>query len=103
MQLCQPESGGWLHHRIVTLTFTSGGLQHCEGASSRLHCFQSKSSLVWKYGQARSQELAMGGCVLGAWGRSPQQPEAGGLGPETPALENFPFFYKNNLILRLFS
>ena len=35
--------------------------------------------------------------------RSPQLPEAnGGLVAELPALENFAFFCKNNLILRLF-
>ena len=41
--------------------------------------------------QARSQEFAMGGggCF-------------GSLGAETPALENFAFFCKNNLILGLF-
>ena len=68
--------------------------------------------------QARSQKFAMGGAVLGVWGRSPQPPEAngglgakppaaggwgfggkapsrrrhGGLGAEPPALENFAFF-----------
>ena len=68
--------------------------------------------------QARSQKLAMGGAVLGVWGRSPQPPEAngglgakppaaggwgfggkapshrrhGGVGAEPPALENFAFF-----------
>ena len=30
--------------------------------------------------QARSQKFTMGGAVLGVWGRSPQPPEAGGLG-----------------------
>ena len=70
------------------------------------------------YNQARSQKFAMGGAVLGVWGRSPQPPEAngglgakppaaggwgfggkapsrrrhGGLGAEPPALENFAFF-----------
>ena len=74
------------------------------------------------YMQARSQKFAMGGAVLGVWGRSPQPPEAngglgasspaaggwgfggkapsrrrhGGLGAEPPALENFAFFCKNN-------
>ena len=33
----------------VTPTFTSGCLQHCKGAKYTLHCFKSKSSLVWKY------------------------------------------------------
>ena len=68
--------------------------------------------------QARSQKFAMGGAVLGVWGRSPQPPEAngglgasppaaggwgfggkapsrrrhGGVGAEPPALENFAFF-----------
>ena len=39
--------------------------------------------------QARSQKFAMGGLF-------------GGLGAEPPALKNFAFFYKNNLILELF-
>ena len=30
-----------LHLCIVTLTFTSGCLQHCKGAKYTLHCFQS--------------------------------------------------------------
>ena len=77
--------------------------------------------------QARSQKFERGGC-FGVWGRSSQPPEAngglgakppaaggwrsggkapsrrrhGGLGAESPALENFPFFCKNNLILELF-
>ena len=47
--------------------------------------------------QARSQKFAMGGAVLGVWGRSPKPPEANGsLGAEPPALENFAFFCKNN-------
>ena len=78
--------------------------------------------------QARSQKFAMGGAVLGVWGRSPQPLEAngglgakppaaegwgfggiapsrrrhGGLGAMPPALENFAFFCKNNFILGLF-
>ena len=39
--------------------------------------------------QARSQKFTMGGCF-------------GGLGAEPPALENFAFFRKMNLILELF-
>ena len=39
--------------------------------------------------QARSQKFAMGGCF-------------GGLEAEPPALENFAFFCKMNLILELF-
>ena len=39
---------------------------------------------------------------MGVWGRSLQLPEAGGLGAEPPALENFAFFCKNSLILELF-
>ena len=53
--------------------------------------------------QARSQKFAMGeGCFggrgpsrrrpMGVRGRSPQLPEAGGMGAEPPALENFAFF-----------
>ena len=36
-------------------------------------------------------------------GRSPQLPEAGGMGAEPSALENVAFFCKNNLILELFN
>ena len=43
---------------------------------------------------------------LSAWGLRPQAPvppaEAGGLGAKTPALKNFAFFCKINLILGLF-
>ena len=65
--------------------------------------------------QARSQKFAMLGLFwgfrgggpshrrpMGVRGRSPQQPEAWGLGAEPPALENFAFFCKMNLILELF-
>ena len=38
----------------------------------------------------------------GVWRRSPQPPEAGGLGALPPALKNFSFFWKNNFILGLF-
>ena len=64
--------------------------------------------------QARSQKFAMG-AVLGVWGRaphrrrpmgvrgrSPQLPEAWGLGAEPPALKIFAFSCKMNLILELF-
>ena len=52
---------------------------------------------------AHSQKFAIAGAVLGIWGQSPQLPEAiGGLGAEPPALENFAFFFKNNLILGLY-
>ena len=61
-------------------------------------------------------EIRDWGAVLGVWGRSPQAPEAigglgakapsrrryGGLGAEPPALENFAFFFKNNLKLGLY-
>ena len=36
-------------------------------------------------GQARSRKFAMGGAVLGVWGRSPQLLEAGSLGAKPPA------------------
>ena len=62
--------------------------------------------------QARSQKLAMGGLFwgsgggapsrrrpMGVRGRSPQLPEAWGLGAKPPALKIFAFFYKMNLIL----
>ena len=65
--------------------------------------------------QARSQKFAMGGCFggLGAehpaaggqWGSGGEDPSCwrhGGLGAEPPALKNFAFFYKNNLILEVF-
>ena len=39
---------------------------------------------------------------MGVWGQSPQPPEARGSGAEPPALENFAFFWKNNVILGLF-
>ena len=38
--------------------------------------------------------------LMGVWGQKP--PAAGGTGTEPPVLENFAFFSKNNLILRLF-
>ena len=44
------------------------------------------------YIQARSQKFAMGGAVLGVWGRSPQPPEAnGGLGAKPPAAGGWGF------------
>ena len=65
--------------------------------------------------QARSQKFATVGLFcgyggeassrrrpMGVRGRSPQLPEAGDLGAEPPALENFAFFCKMNLILELF-
>ena len=64
--------------------------------------------------QARHQKSAMRGLYPGVWGQSPKPPEAiGGLWAEPPppeaqgsreeppALENFVFFGKNNLILGL--
>ena len=74
--------------------------------------------------QARSQKLAMGGCLgggapscrrpMGVCGRSPQLPEAGGQGEKPPAAGGmgvwerspkrskiFLFFCKNNLILEI--
>ena len=77
--------------------------------------------------QARSQEFAMGGCfgdlgadspaaggewdlgaklpAAGGWGsggKAPSRRRHRGLGAEPPALGNFAFFCKNNLILKLF-
>ena len=79
--------------------------------------------------QARSQKFAMGGGLFGGsgggassrrrpmrvWGRSPQLPEAGGLGAKPPAsggteawglrpqrLKILHFFCKNNFVLGLF-
>ena len=70
----------------------------------------------YKAWAARSQKFAIAGAVLGVWGRSSQLPEVSGglgakplaaggtrgLGAEPPALENFAFFFKNNLILGLY-
>ena len=87
-----------------------------------------KNGAIDSHVQGRSQKCAMGGAVLGVWGRSPQPPEAngglgakppaaeswgfggkapsrrrhGGLGAKPRALENFAFFCKNNFILGLF-
>ena len=47
------------------------------------------------YIQARSQKFAMGGAVLGVWGRSPQPPEANwGLGAKPPAARGWGFAEK---------
>ena len=48
------------------------------------------------HNQARSQKFAMEGLCLGVWGLYPQPPEARGLGAESPAIEKFVFFCKNN-------
>ena len=75
--------------------------------------------IVWnEYAQARSQKFAMGKLVWGPGGGAPSRwkPKgAGGLGAkppaargagvwgaESPTLENFAFFCKNNLILEQF-
>ena len=47
--------------------------------------FCNASGFVERGNQARSQKFAMGGAVLGVWGRSPQPLEPGGLGAEPPA------------------
>ena len=67
--------------------------------------------------QARSQKFAIGGFVRGVWGLRPHLPKTDeglgvkplatrgqgwGLGAKPPVLENFAFFCKNNLNLRLF-
>ena len=41
---------------IVTRSFTSGLLTLLQRAKYTLHCFQSKSSLVWKYGMEYGME-----------------------------------------------
>ena len=62
--------------------------------------YDYKQCKVW---EARSQKFAIEGAVVGVWGQSPQPPEAiGGLGAEPPALKNFAFFLKNNLVLGLY-
>ena len=40
--------------------------------------------------------------AVGGWGFGGKAPAAGGTGVLSPALENFAFFCKNNLILGLF-
>ena len=40
--------------------------------------------------------------VLGIWGEDPSRRRHKGLGAEPPALKNFAFFCKNNLILEVF-
>ena len=65
--------------------------------------------------QVRSQKFAMGGGLFGGsrdeapaaggWGfggKAPSRRRHGGLGKEPPALKNFAFFCKNNIILGLF-
>ena len=55
--------------------------------------------------QARSQKFAMGAVFGGGWGfggKAPSRWRHGGLGAEPPALEDFAYFCKNNLILGLF-
>ena len=62
-----------------------------------------KKGLHQKWNQARSQKFAMGGGLIfgsGGGASSRRRPMgAGSLGTEPPALENYPFFCKNNLIL----
>ena len=80
-----------------------------------------KTSATWQFQnthssqRARSQKLAMGGCVWGSvggapslrrsmkvWGRNPQPLEARGSGGRAHSARNFAFFCKNNLIFELF-
>ena len=49
-----------LHLCIVMRTFTSGCLQHCKEAKYTLQCFQSKISLVWKYGMEYGRKFEHG-------------------------------------------
>ena len=52
--------------------------------------------------QARSQKFAMGGRVFwGSGGKAPSRRRHRGLGAEPPALANFAFFCKYNLILAI--
>ena len=55
-----------------------------------------------KCGRRVARNSQMRELLWGSGGRAPQPPEAiGGLGAEPPALENFAFFLKNNLVLGL--
>ena len=49
---------------------------------------------------ARNSQLR--GLFWGSEGKAPSRRRHGGLGAEPPALENFAFFFKNNLILGLY-
>ena len=75
--------------------------------------YDYKQRKVW---QARSQKLAIEEAVFGGlgakppaargnWGsggKAPSRRRHGGPGAEPPALENFAFFFKNNLVLGLY-
>ena len=41
--------------------------------------------------------------MSGTWGRSPQPPEAGGVGAKPPATENFCIFYLKKVIFSAFN
>ena len=47
-------------------------------------------------------ELPAAGSQRGSGSKAPSRRRQGGLGAEPPALKNFAFFCKNNLILELF-
>ena len=59
--------------------------------------YDYKQCKVW---EVRSQKFAIKGLFRGSGGRAPEA--IGGLGAEPPALKNFAFFFKNNLVLGLY-
>ena len=59
------------------------------------------SQLRGCYGGLGAEPPAAGG-YWGSGGKAPSRRRHGGLGAEPPALENFAFFFKNNLILGLY-
>ena len=59
------------------------------------------SQLGGSCGGLGAKSPAAGG-YWGSGGKAPSRRRHGGLGAEPPALENFAFFFKNNLILGLF-
>ena len=50
--------------------------------------------------EVRTLKFAIEGLFRRSGGRAPEA--IGGLGAEPPALENFAFFFKNNLVLGLY-
>ena len=64
---------------------------HRWGLSKRVAC--DCGSEVQIYIQARSQKFAVGGAVVGAWGRIPQPPEARGSGGRALSARKFCIFF----------
>ena len=63
-------------------------------------CLEGLGAEPLAAGGQRGSPPAAGG--WGSWGKPPSRRRYGVLGAEPPALENFAFFCKNNLILELF-